>query len=249
MFASFVAFTAAYAQSDFFGKVIMWGLFVLSALCWFILCYKVWQAKQVQSSSEDFHQYLLKNRQQLLHLDPPKVQYRGSASLPRPFVQIYLAFKEKTLEILHKKLYFLQQKQCDASSEPYLTVNDIALVEQHVATALSSQYKLLEKHLFVLSTIVTLAPFLGLLGTVWGILVTFSELHLGGGAAGSNAAILGGISTALATTVLGLVIAIPALIAYNYLKNHLKSFASDMEDFLSSLLSHLELQYRKVETD
>jgi biopolymer transport protein TolQ len=104
----------------------------------------------------------------------------------------------------------------------------------------------LEKDLFILSTSVTLAPFLGLLGTVWGILVTFSELQAGS-SAGSNTAIIGGLSTALSTTVLGLVIAIPALIAYNYLKNNLRMFTSDMEDFLHNLISTLELQYRKVD--
>jgi biopolymer transport protein TolQ len=51
---------------------------------------------------------------------------------------------------------------------------------------------------------------------------------------------------ALATTVLGLVIAIPALIAHSYLKNSLKCFQTDMEDFSNLLISTIELQYRKV---
>ena len=106
----------------------------------------------------------------------------------------------------------------------------------------------MEKNLFILSTIATLAPFLGLLGTVWGILVTFSQLHTGGSIT-SNSAMLGGLATALATTVLGLVIAIPALVAHNYLKNALKNYSSDMETFLYQLLSSIELQYRKVDID
>jgi biopolymer transport protein TolQ len=115
-----------------------------------------------------------------------------------------------------------------------------------VTATISAQNKALEKNLFMLSTIVALAPFLGLLGTVWGILVMFSGLHDGGGI-GSNTSILGGLSTALATTVLGLIIAIPALVAYNYLKNHLRNYATDMDDFLTNLISQIELQYRKVE--
>jgi len=63
----------------------------------------------------------------------------------------------------------------------------------------------------------------------------------------SNSAILGGLSTALSTTVLGLVIAIPALIAHNYLKTTVNKLTSDMEDFLHTLLSTLELQYRKID--
>ncbi|MGL5264266.1 MAG: MotA/TolQ/ExbB proton channel family protein, partial [Candidatus Rhabdochlamydia sp.] len=64
---------------------------------------------------------------------------------------------------------------------------------------------------------------------------------------GSNSVIIGGLSTALATTVLGLVIAIPALIAYNYLKHRISNYSSEMQDFLYELLSYLELQYRKVD--
>jgi biopolymer transport protein TolQ len=111
---------------------------------------------------------------------------------------------------------------------------------------LSSETKKLEKHLFVLPTIITLAPFLGLLGTVWGILVTFSEMQ-GGASVAHNSVVLGGLSMALATTVMGLLIAIPAVIAHNYIKSDLKNYSSDMQDFLGSLLSTLELQYRKVD--
>ena len=152
--------------------------------------------------------------------------------------------KDKTIEILNKKIFFLEKT--NRENEVYLTSSDIEILEQYVSATLSDQYKLLEKNLFVLSTIYTLAPFLGLLGTVWGILVTFSSLNSGASAA-SNAAILGGISTALSTTVMGLVIAIPALISYNYLKSNLKHFSSDMENFLYRLLSILELQYRKAD--
>lgn len=243
--ASLQAFTEAYSQSDFFGKLIMMGLFFLSFLCWAVLSYKIWQAKKAKLSSAHLLKLIKKHKDRLLGLELNEVMLPLPQHIPQPFAQIYCDLKEKTVETLNKKLFFLKEQQIE-DSNVYLTSADIDLLEQHVTTTISSQYKVLEKHLFILSTIVTLAPFLGLLGTVWGILVTFAELHTGG-AAGSNAAILGGISTALVTTVLGLVIAIPALISYNYLRTHLKAFSSDMEDFLASLLSTLELQYRKVD--
>ncbi|MBM3208613.1 MAG: MotA/TolQ/ExbB proton channel family protein [Chlamydiae bacterium] len=143
-------------------------------------------------------------------------------------------------------MYFSEQHGISKDTPIYLSSTDLDLLESHVYTTISTETKILEKDLFILSTSVTLAPFLGLLGTVWGILVTFSELQAGG-SAGSNTAIIGGLSTALSTTVLGLIIAIPALIGYNYLKNHLRMYTSDMEDFLHNLLSTLELQYRKVD--
>jgi biopolymer transport protein TolQ len=242
--ASLQAFSGAYSQSDFFGKLIMGGLFLLSLLCWIVLVYKVWQAQKVKTSSLHLQKLLKKNQNRLLHLEASEVNLPHPKHIPQPFAQIYFDLKEKTVETLDKKLFFLKQLQ--EERDVYLTPDDINLLEQHVTTTISIQGKILEKHLFILSTIVTLAPFLGLLGTVWGILVTFAELH-SGGAAGSNSIILGGLSTALATTVLGLIIAIPALISYNYLKNNLKSCSSDMEDFLYSLLSSLELQYRKAD--
>jgi biopolymer transport protein TolQ len=237
--ASTNAFTAAYCQSDLFGKAIMGALFALSIICWIVLTCKFKQIRKVKDSSSRFYQFIHKNRDNLLTLEPSQ-----GKSL-NPFLQIYFSLKEKTVETLNKKTFFLKQNQKNTDS-PYLTVNDLDILEQHVFTTISSQSKQLENHLFILSTIVTLAPFLGLLGTVWGILVTFAELQTGA-SAGSNSTILGGLSTALVTTVLGLVIAIPALISYNYLKNNVKSFSSDMEDFLYSMLSTLELQYRKVE--
>jgi len=98
----------------------------------------------------------------------------------------------------------------------------------------------------MLSTIVTLAPFLGLLGTVWGIALTFSNLQTHSLTSGSSA-ILSGLSMALATTVLGLIVAIPALVADNFLKSSVKDFMGNIENFSHRLLSTVEIQYRKVD--
>jgi biopolymer transport protein TolQ len=51
---------------------------------------------------------------------------------------------------------------------------------------------------------------------------------------------------ALGTTIIGLLVAIPALIAYNYLKNHTKEFQTEMEDFATFMLATVEIQYRKL---
>ena len=119
-------------------------------------------------------------------------------------------------------------------------------IESHVYTTMSSHLRKLEKNLFVLSTVVTLAPFLGLLGTVWGILLTFSQLQEKG-AAVNSAGMLNGLSLALATTVVGLVVAIPSLVGYNYLKNKLKEYRKEAEDFSHTLLTTIEFHYRKPE--
>lgn len=241
--ASLEIFGSAYSQSDLFGKAIIVSLFLLSCAGWIVLGYKMWEAKKAKASALHTEQILKRHTDRFLAIDSEEIFLPFPKHVPQPFAGIYLDLRNKTLETLQKKRFFLEQ---DASI--YLTPDDLSFLEQHTAIEISTQTKILEKHLFILSTIVTLAPFLGLLGTVWGILVTFSALQ-GGASAGSSSVILGGLSTALVTTVLGLLIAIPCLIAYNYLKNHLKSFVSDMEDFLSFLISTLELQYRIVRSE
>ncbi len=94
----------------------------------------------------------------------------------------------------------------------------------------------LEKGIFLLPTVASLSPFLGLLGTVWGILLTFYELRHGVVAQG-NTAVMGGLATALGTTVVGLIVAIPALISYNYLRAQIRSLSLDMDNFSERLLA------------
>lgn len=239
----FSPFITAYAQSDFFGKAIILALVLLSALCWLILVYKLWITREVKNLSDRFYLVCEKNKAALLQLETKDLQSAKNSKAPHPFFDIFTTLKGKTLEILNKNLYFSDKE----NKEVYLSQADLEMIESCALVTISSQTKLLERHLFILSTIVTLAPFLGLLGTVWGILITFAKLQTGGSVS-SNSAILGGLSTALVTTVLGLVIAIPALISYNYLKTKIREYTSDMEDFLSELLSTVELQYRKVDT-
>lgn len=221
---------SAYGSADFFGRSIFLALFALSIICWVAAVHKTAQTRKVRRKATRLQQLTQREKSQLLNLP---------SNESHPFASVFSAVKSKTLEVLDKNHFFAGEDE-----KVFLSRSDLELVETHGLTTISSESKKLEKNLFVLSTIVTLAPFLGLLGTVWGILLTFGELQSGANAT-SNTAILGGLSTALATTVLGLVIAIPALIFHNYLKNSLKYLTSDMEDYLYGLLSTVELQYRK----
>lgn len=237
-FAANHTLLSAFFEADFFGKCIFIGLFTLSVLCWVLLIHKTLQVKKAKALSVAFEKSVERNKEHLLSLTLEQLPKGSNAAALHPFAQIFQSAKQKTLEILNKNHFFSEEK--DSAS---LTPSDLEIVESFALITLSSEAKKLEKNLFILSTITTLAPFLGLLGTVWGILVTFGELQ-GGGSISSNSAILGGLSTALATTVLGLLIAIPSLVSHNYLKNAHKYLNSDMEDFLYKMLSTIELQYR-----
>lgn len=230
-------FIAAYLQSDWFGKGIFWALFFVSALSWTILIHKGWIYYQVRKLSDEFSLLFSEKDPLNLQFTRPKGHL---LEVPHPFFEIYKALKQKTLQVISRNHLFAP------NSETVLSDSDLGLIDSSVQTTLASQQKLLEKHLFILPTIVTLGPFLGLLGTVWGILLTLSELH-SRGAATSNSAMLAGLAMALATTVVGLLIAIPALVGYNYLKNAGREYRRDMENFSQLLLATLELQYRKPE--
>lgn len=243
MLASMHAFTSAFSQSDFFGKLIFLGLFFLSFICWMTLLYKIWILKEVKKNSSRLLSFIEKNKNNLLKIQLDGVIQNQLKEIPQPFYKIFSVIKNKTLEVLEKNRYFILSQE---NQTIYLSRDDMDLIENHLFATIMSQKETLDKNVFILATITTLAPFIGLLGTVWGILVMFSGLQMAGNFA-SNTTVLSGLSTALATTVLGLLVAIPSLVAHSYIKQTIKTFTCQMQDFGHYLLSTIELQYRKVD--
>lgn len=236
-------FFDAYLHSDFLGKAIFIGLILLSMISWIILIHKSWMTRQARKNSAHFYAIFQLQKSNPLSLE---CDYSSRQKKPNPFLDLYSVLKKHTLDILNKNRRFGQGAAGLENHPSYLSPSDIDFVGAHLMTAVALQTKNLEKNLFILSTVVSLGPFLGLLGTVWGILTTFSEMQVQ--TSGSTSQIvLGGLSLALATTVLGLLDAIPALIGYNYLKNGVNSFSIDMEGFSTEILASVEIQYRKVD--
>jgi biopolymer transport protein TolQ len=236
-------FFDAYIQSDLLGKLIFIGLIFLSILTWILLIYKGWETYQARKQANQFYEVFQLQKQNPLGLD---CEAPVKTNEINPFKTLYAVLKRQTLDILNKNQRFGTQNT-ENQQPSYLSATDIDYVDAHLSSAISLLIKKLEKNLFILATVVSLAPFLGLLGTVWGILTTFSELQNQTAAGGTHQMVLGGLSLALATTVLGLVDAIPALIGYNYLKNMIKDFEIDMSSFSNEILASVEMQYRKVE--
>lgn len=96
----------------------------------------------------------------------------------------------------------------------------------------------LERSLAFLATTGSATPFIGLFGTVWGILVSFQEIGARGGA--SLAVVAPGISEALVATAAGLAVAIPAVVFYNFYANRVADFQSDLENFSFDFLNLIE---------
>jgi biopolymer transport protein TolQ len=115
--------------------------------------------------------------------------------------------------------------------------NPVAL-ERAAQTASSEALTAMESRMTWLATIAAIAPFIGLFGTVWGIIDAFHGLGTAGAA--TLRAVAPGISEALITTAAGLVVAIPAVVGYNQLTARLREFGSRMDDFGRELLNAIE---------
>ena len=102
---------------------------------------------------------------------------------------------------------------------------------------------ILEKRLSILSTISFIAPLLGLLGTVLGIIRAFRDLAVSG--SGGPSVVMMGVAEALVTTVLGILIAIPASIGYNFFINHIRTFMVRIEIAAKELLVFIDALKRK----
>lgn len=100
----------------------------------------------------------------------------------------------------------------------------------------------LERYVNVLGTIATVAPLLGLLGTVFGMIETFNEIMLQG--SGNTGALAGGISVALYTTAFGLIVAIPATISHRFFQRRIDSIVVTMEEESIKLIDALHSERR-----
>lgn len=116
---------------------------------------------------------------------------------------------------------------------------DAVGVEMQIATG--EEVRRLEKGMSSLATIASVSPFIGLFGTVWGVMDSFAGL--GDAGAASLRAVAPGISEALVTTAAGLFAAIPALIAYNYYLRDIRNVAARMDSFAAEFVSKIQTLY------
>ena len=113
-----------------------------------------------------------------------------------------------------------------------------AELEEHMQIALSEQKMLLERNLGFLGTMAAVAPLVGLLGTVWGIMRAFNDMAATGSAAPSVVA--AGVAEALVTTAAGLVVAVPAVMLYNHFTRQMNVMLTVAENSARSMRSALQ---------
>ena len=121
------------------------------------------------------------------------------------------------------------------------TLKSLAAVDRALLRASAVEVNKLEKKVTFLATIASAAPFIGLFGTVWGILDAFQKISTTGA---TNLSVIGpGISEALVATAAGLFAAIPAVFFYNHFTSTTKALASEMDDFSLEFLNIAERNF------
>ena len=128
-----------------------------------------------------------------------------------------------------------------SSSNPHGRVKSLAAVTTDMQLAASDEIRKIEKYMPWLATTGSITPFIGLFGTVWGVMDAFSGLGEAGAA--SLRAVAPGIAEALVTTAAGLFTAIPAVMAYNHFLHHIKQLGARMDNFTMEVAALIEKQY------
>jgi biopolymer transport protein ExbB len=141
-----------------------------------------------------------------------------------------------------RRFFVLRQLKYDAARIEEQVVKAMDDYSIHIVAAL-------ERHLPILATVSSVAPMLGFLGTVQGMIVAFGDIEARMGEMNVVQAAAGGIRIALLTTCFGLIVGIPAFIAYNYFTSVINSYVLDVEESASELMEAVTLQVSLGEGD
>lgn len=160
--------------------------------------------------------------------------FRANKGLPEPRA---LGGGDSPLEMVYAAGYRELHAQLNAAN-PHRGLKSLNAVTVSMQLAAAEEVRGLEKWMPWLATTGSVTPFIGLFGTVWGVMDAFSGL--GSAGAASLRAVAPGIAEALITTAAGLFTAIPAVIAYNHLLHRIKESATRMDNFAMEVAAQIE---------
>ena len=125
----------------------------------------------------------------------------------------------------------------------HLSLNHLQMegVRNAVERTVADQVLVLEGRMSILATAVTASPFLGLLGTVWGVMAAFGGMATSGSA--QLSAVAPGIAGALLTTVVGLLVALPSAIGYNILTARIRTLHVETDNFAQEFIAEVQRHY------
>jgi biopolymer transport protein TolQ len=213
-----------FEHCDPVGQVITGGLAVFSVIAWAVMLGKRGELNTLRRLNLAFERHL-RDQKNLLEL-PESLRERRDIPYADLFGDAVEAYwkaasigKEKGMDTLRFRLEH---------------------AENALQRALARQTLRYESNMVFLASIVAGAPFLGLLGTVWGVMTAFSAVSVQQTA--SIQTLAPGVSAALLTTISGLLVAIPSLFGYNMLFANTKRLITELENYASSLADRIELE-------
>jgi len=207
---------------------------VFSLLSWTIIVRKWLTFRQIDRQSQAFIDYFRK-RSRLSEVSAAGDLYRRT-----PLSGLFAAAYQE----LNAQIQSLKNKEGGTSSNPgplVLGERNILGIQRALQRAATAELSILEKSMSWLATTGSVTPFIGLLGTVAGIISAFEGL--GFEKTASIQAVAPGIADALFTTAAGLFAAIPAVIAYNQFLTRIKNIGAEMDDFSSEFLNLVERSF------
>jgi biopolymer transport protein ExbB/TolQ len=228
----------AFQASTLEGKIVILLLLVGSIFSWSVMITKLIEVRRAHKTNTQFLQDFRKDPNPLT-LFSKQIHYLGS-----PLFHIFrsgcreLAF-QKTGSTEVDDTFMDRMKSTHKISNTAMNS-----VKSAMERAVGESALKLEDKMVLLATAVSGAPFLGLLGTVWGVMDAFTGVAMAGTA--NLAAMAPGVSGALTTTVTGLLVAIPAMFGYNYLVATIRGLTVGMDNFAGELAATIEHHYLEI---
>ncbi len=210
-------------NADALGKVIVVGLLIASLVAWTVMIGKSLDLNRLRALNFAFERRI-KQGESLLGL-----RIKDAASLGPYAVIVREAQKAAAQAPVNVN---------NTSDDKNLRMRFIENAMQRVVADQSIQY---ESKMVLLSSMVSGAPFLGLFGTVWGVMIAFSGM--GQQASASIQALAPGVASALLATTCALIVAIPSVFGYNYLLTRAKIMMAELENFASWTSDSIELEF------
>lgn len=219
----------AFSRSGPMASLVLAVLTVFSLVSWAIMLWKTLQLRRADRQSAHF---LESFRHSKRFSEVSAIAPRVNSS---PLLGIFQAgYAEIDTQIK-------SQEPAGANDPKRYRIRSVASVERSLRRALAAELGQLARGSHFLATTAAATPFIGLFGTVWGIMNSFQQIGVTGST--SLDAIAPGIAEALINTAAGLGAAIPALIGYNFFANRLRRLRAGMEDFVSEFLNLTERNF------
>jgi biopolymer transport protein ExbB len=209
------------------GWIIIGILVIMGAWCWIVFFNKFMALRKMGKSNAAFSETFIRSD------DIRALKGRDEDFDNSSLFRVY----RSGLEELERRI----DKILAAGGSKLLPIQAITAFKAALEKASLQESKRSPAGLLILTLSVSGGPFLGLLGTVWGVINTFAGVAEAGEA--SLAAIAPGVASALACTLAGLLVAIPALFAYSYLAAEIKSITADMNVFMGEFITLVEEEY------